>query len=123
MLEENLKAIRKSIDKETSPDSPVEIELLIIELSSLLGLSSECLALAKKKLKEAQLEILREQHEKNPDITGNKLKMIIDTRCADEDYLLTYADRLNAGLVHKIDGLRSVLSYEKQSMEFSKYQK
>ncbi len=41
-------------------------------------------------------------------------KDYISACCADEQYISDFADRVNSSCVHGIDGLRSILSAEKQ---------
>ena len=48
---------------------------------------------------------------------GNLARDFIAGVCADENRLLTLAERLNSTLVHQIDAVRSMLSYEKQTTE------
>ncbi len=44
---------------------------------------------------------------------------MIDAECNDEEALFVYADRINAGLSHSLDALRSVISLAKSEMENS----
>lgn len=46
----------------------------------------------------------------------NIIKHKIESECADEKQLYVLAERLNAVLTHQMDEVRSILSFEKQSM-------
>lgn len=49
-------------------------------------------------------------------LSGNVAKDFITGQCATENRLLLLAERLNSTLVHQIDAVRTLLSYEKQYM-------
>lgn len=48
-----------------------------------------------------------------------KCMKLLKSYCSKETATLEYADRLNAGLVHTIDALRSIISYRKSEMQNS----
>jgi hypothetical protein len=50
----------------------------------------------------------------------NIVKAVIESRCAEEKKLFMLADRLNATLTHQIDGIRSMLSFEKESAKMNR---
>jgi hypothetical protein len=47
----------------------------------------------------------------------NVVKMLIESRTKDEKRLVLLADKLNSTLTHQIDAIRSLLSFEKQSLK------
>jgi hypothetical protein len=47
----------------------------------------------------------------------NVVKMIIESRTKDEKRLVLLAEKLNSTLTHQIDAIRSLLSFEKQSLK------
>lgn len=52
--------------------------------------------------------------EKYLDSPATQLRVFLDSECSEERRLFHLADRLNATLSHRIDSLRSLLSFEKQ---------
>jgi hypothetical protein len=46
----------------------------------------------------------------------NIIKHLIEAKCSDEKRLYILSDRLNATLVHQIDEIRTLLSFEKASL-------
>lgn len=47
---------------------------------------------------------------------------IVNAACALEKRIYTLAERLNSTIVHQIDSIRSILSYEKESAKITKHQ-
>lgn len=112
-LNEKLNSIRKIIDMEIVDD----IESVMGKanaISGVIGLSAECKAQAKKQLELARMKafIELEGRQISPSV---QLKMI-DAHCSDELAAYEYADRLNAGITHQLDLLRTTISYRKEEM-------
>lgn len=53
--------------------------------------------------------------------SASNLKEYINSRLADWHYIKRRADRLNSAITHSLDGLRSILSKEKESMRIANY--
>lgn len=85
----------------------------IKKLVSLQYNASECKAIATKILKKAQAKELNEVDE---GMTATELKIHMEAECADEYYWQTLTDRMTANMSHSIEGLRSVLSAEKEEL-------
>jgi hypothetical protein len=109
-----LNSIRAMIDKDVSDCDIVDVDKKLKLLTQLLGLSAEANASAKKILLKKELDILKENKDSGlpPSVLNNLLK----AECFEESALLEYADRLNSGLVHCIDGLRSSVSLYKTEL-------
>ena len=120
-LSDKLKSIRDLIDVNTNEVDIDSITGHAQDLAAMIGLSAECKAEAKRKVEEARLISLRSLLG-DKKVTPSVLLKMADGAIADELYLLEYADRLNAGLTHKLDLLRSVISLRKTEMENSRYQ-
>lgn len=86
-----------------------------------LARSSEILAYAEIEEKKARAIHSKDLIEKEPKIGAMMLKEIVDGLTAPEAKLVTLADRLNSTLVHRIDALRTQISYVKADMERSRY--
>lgn len=116
-LTEKLEAIRKLLDVNTTD---VDIESVVNhgkELASMIGLSAECKAEAKRNLERARLIAIKSRM--NEGIGPSLLLRMADATCHDELYQFEYADRLNAGITHQLDFIRSVISLHKMELETS----
>lgn len=114
-LKDNLNSIRQAIDTDVSG---VDIDSLVDQgkmLASLIGLSAECKAEARKNLENARLIALKSLM--NDKISTNVLLRMADAVCSDQIYEYEYADRLNAGITHQLDYYRSVISLHKVELE------
>lgn len=116
-LKEKLSSIRVLLDVDVKD---VDIESVINkgkELSQMIGLSAECKAAARKELENAKLAAIITIEKKG--YSPSVLLKIAEAMCADEVEQFEYADRLNAGIVHQIDFLRSVISLHKTEKDIS----
>lgn len=118
-LTENLNFLRTEMDKTVSSDDTVGMVDKLEKLISLVGLSAECVAWSEKELKKKNLIVLIES--KNLDMPPSVLVKYMDGQSADELAVWKYADRLNAGLSHAMDGLRTIISLHKEEMNKSSY--
>lgn len=112
-LNEKLNHIRSIVDTELCED--VESALgLASQISSVIGLSAECKASAKKKLELARLRAMQEL--RGEDYPPSIMSKAIDAHCSDELAVYEYADRLNAAITHQLDIIRTIISYRKEEM-------
>lgn len=109
-------SIREVIDLDVDPENIDELQGKLMKLVNMVGLSSELKALAKRELLHAQAIALAGLDQK---LAPTVLKMRIEGQTADEESNLVYADRLNAGITHAIDSIRTVISLRKSEMEQS----
>lgn len=107
-------AIRESLDADIIDCDIVSVDNKLKKLSQLVGLSAEANASAKKFLLTKELEILKAN--KDTGYPPSVLNNLIKAECFEESALLEYADRLNSGLVHAMDALRSSISLYKQEL-------
>lgn len=113
-LREKLAYIRQQMDVDVKD---VDIQSVVnkgIELSQLIGLSAECKGESRKLLENARLIAIKS-------LTGQKLTpslvlKMADGACAEQLEVFEYADRINAGLVHQLDLIRTVISLHKQEL-------
>lgn len=108
------KAIREVIDSDVIDCDIITVDNKLKKLSQLTGLSAEANASAKKLLLQKELEILRAN--KDSGYQASVLNNLIKAECFEESALLEYADRLNSGLVHSMDSLRSSISLYKTEL-------
>lgn len=114
---EKIKAIRDVIDLNVDMTDLEGMQGKVLMLTQVIGLSSEVKARALKNFNSAKL-IAYATH-KQEKLTPNVLKIVIEGETAEESAMLEMADRLNAGIVHALDGLRTIISLKKTEMEKS----
>lgn len=117
-LKESLQSIRDLLDVNTAGVDTDSVAEHAQQLAAMIGLSAECKSEAKRRMEEARLIAIRAvlgEKKVTPTIC---LKMA-DGAIAEEIKAYDYADRLNAGITHKLDLLRSVISLRKTELETS----
>lgn len=112
-----LNAIRALLDIDVSNAIIEDVQAKLINLTQMLGLSAETKASAKKMLGDKEIEIfITKDLDK---LSPSKAMKLLNSYCAAEIATLEYADRLNSGIIHTIDALRSVISLHKTELENS----
>ena len=117
-LQENLNVIKLELETEVPEEDILAVESKLNKLSTLMGLSAETLKHAKKIVLERQ-KIIFSMADKN--MSPTMFKYYLEGEMADELSLYTYADRLNAALVHCSDSLRTIISKYKEELRLSNY--
>jgi hypothetical protein len=100
-------------------ENPEEISNRIAYLMSYMARSGNMLAQAKKDLRAKKtneisktiIKIAKASH-----LSATVQNALLDSICEEESYLVDWIERINRGCVHQIDGLRSLLSYDKEEM-------
>lgn len=116
-VDSNLKLIRDVIDTDPSGCDIDTVAELGKKLSSVMGLAAECQSQAQGLLKRANLIAIEQlRSEKLP---PSILMRVVDATCADDIARYEYACRISAGISHKLDYLRSVISLYKTELENS----
>ncbi len=106
--------IRSVIDSDVM-DCDIDTKVnKLLKLTQLMGLSAETKASAKKLLGLKEQRIFEGM---DVDMAPSKAIRFLNAKCAEENAILEYADRLNAAITHSIEGLRSVISLYKQEMQ------
>lgn len=90
----------------------------------LAELDFRCQWLARSAELEAEAQFLLDQKRGevanvHADKSATLLREIISRECAEENRLYKLAERLNSSLVHQIDAIRSILSFEKESRKLT----
>ena len=117
-LKEESKQIQDYLDIVVSND-PVELKDRIANLMVYMSRSGEMLAQAKKILRARKtseisktiISIAKEQC-----LSATVQNALLDSICEEESFLVDWIDRINRICTHQIDGLRTLLSYEKELM-------
>ena len=117
-LLEEANAIQSYLEIECS-GNPEEIMNRINTISVYMARSGEMLAQAKRQLRARKSKEIRETiisiADKNC-LSASVQNALLDSVCEEEAYLVDLLDRINATCKHQIDALRSLLSYEKESL-------
>jgi len=114
-IKSNLKAIRLIMDRSIIDTDIISVQNKLMDLVQVVSLSAECKASSRKLLEEKRLVNLKICE--NDSLPASILMKKIDAMCSDELALFEYADRINAGLTHILDALRSVISLYKVELE------
>ncbi len=112
----SLNTIRSVLDADVGGCDIDSVREKLLRLTSLMGLSAETMASAKKLLNEKEIGVFVTM---DPKMSPSIQKKYLDAHCKDQAAVLTYADRLNSSIVHCVDSLRTVISLYKSEMENS----
>ena len=111
----SLNTIRTCLDIDVVGAIIEDVQNKCLSLTQLMGLSAETTASAKKLLGEKEVEIfITKDLDK---LAPQKAMKLLKSYCSHEIATLEYAERLNSGLVHTIDALRSTMSLYKSEMQ------
>lgn len=116
-IEAKLKSIREIVDKDVTG---CDIETVLEhgkKLSSLAGLSAECMASAQKTLQFARRKAIIALDSKG--YGPSVLLKVADGECGMELATYEYAERLNAAISHQLDFYRTIISLHKTELENS----
>jgi sugar-specific transcriptional regulator TrmB len=121
-IKKEAETIQSYLDIVVSKD-PKEMAERISNLMSYMSRSGEMLARAKKELRARKtteisktiISIAKAQF-----LSATVQNALLDSICEEESFLVDWIERINRGCVHQIDGLRSLLSYEKEEMRLTK---
>jgi len=102
-------------------DEPTVLAERLAYCNVYLARSGEMLAQAKKLLNEATAAVFDAKGERLLKAGSQLAGKVIAGYCADEQFLCDWLDRVNRGLVHSADNLRSLLSYAKEGMRVNRY--
>jgi hypothetical protein len=110
-----LNAIRALVDIDVMNADISDVQNKCLNLTQMMGLSSETTASAKKLLGEKEVEVfITKDLDK---LAPQKAMKLLKSYCSQELATLEYAERLNSSIVHSIDALRSVMSLYKTEMQ------
>lgn len=116
-LASKLKAIRDLVDLDLSNLEINDVEAHGKRLASIIGLSAETMAQAKKQLDLRLLQAIKQLEGNN--YPPSVLLKLAQAECAEEAATYDYADRLNAGISHQLDYYRTCISKYKSELENS----
>jgi len=104
-------------------NNPEEISDRISQLMSYMARSGEMLAQAKRLLRSRKSVEIRNTImtvAKAERLSASVQNALLDSVCEQEAFLADWLDRVNKSCTHQIEGLRSLLSYEKEGLRLTK---
>ena len=121
-MKEEATKIQAYLDITVSSD-PAELVDRIANLMTYMSRSGEMYAKAKKVLRAKKtseisktiINIAKEQC-----LSASVQNALLDSICEEESFMVDWLERINRSCTHQIDGLRSLLSYEKEGMRLNK---
>lgn len=108
---EKVKAIKQAIELEVTAEDLEGLQGKLLRCINLFALSSEMCARATVNLRNAELKVVKEHG------VGTGAGMRLKAMTGREQGEMELADRLNAGLTHTIEGLRTMISLKKTEYE------
>lgn len=122
MMEDEIKEISGYLNI-TCSNNPQEIQERISTIMVYMMRTGEMLATAKKLLRKKKSDEIQNtilQIAKENCLSAKIQNALLDSIAEDESFLVDRLDRLNASCVHQLDSLRTLLSYEKESLRLNK---
>ena len=107
----------------TYSTNPEELQKRIIDLSGYMARSGEMLADAKRLLRSKKSAEIRQaiiEINKQAPLSASVQNALLESICEEECHLVEWLDRINRACTHQLDAVRSLLSYEKESLRLTK---
>jgi hypothetical protein len=114
-LKTSIEQIRNAMDVKVGLEDPVGIVTKLEALSSMAGLSAECIAWARKFYDTRLGLMLRSRDYQN--YTPAEKKILFAADASNEIFMVNYAESLNKDLHYNIESLRTMISYVKQDLQ------
>lgn len=119
-MKEEAQKIQDFLNITVSSD-PAELVDRIATLMTYISRSGEMYAQAKmllraKKTSEISKTIINIAKENC--LSASVQNALLDSICDEEAFMVDWLERINRSCTHQLDGLRSLLSYEKEQMRF-----
>lgn len=116
-IESHCQRIKAELERQVETSEIESVMDKLNNLSSLSGLSAEIVAEAKQLILQRQKPAILLAQKSN--VSASMQKAFVESECADEMMLYTYAERLNAAITHSLDALRTIVSMRKSELENS----
>ena len=121
-MEQEIKEISDYLNI-TCSNNPQEIQERISTIMVYMMHTGEMLADAKKMLRRKKSDEIQNtiiQIAKENCLSAKIQNALLESIAEDEAFLVDRLDRLNASCVHQLDALRTLLSFEKESLRLNK---
>lgn len=116
-LNEKINTIRGLLDVDVSDCDINDVESHGKRLAAIVGLSAETMAQSKKLYQGALLRAINGL--KDSGLSPSVMMKTAQAQCGEEEAVMDYADRLNAGITHQLDYYRTCISLYKCELENS----
>ena len=116
-IEFSLKEIQIAMEHNVSPEDIDLIQEKLCNLAGYLGTSAELIRYSRQLVLHKQQQVISACSTKG--VSPSILKQMVEADLWYEISLHDYATRINAGLTHVIDGLRTVISLYGKELELS----
>lgn len=113
-----LSEIETKLSTKIDVSNPDELMCKLNDLSNMTGLSSQSVALTEMFYNNKLGELIMQKEYVKMGATEKKI--LFASLASNEIYLMTLADRLNRGIVHSGEFIRSILSALKTEMQMAK---
>lgn len=113
----NCNRIKGELESQVETSNIESVMDKLNNLTGLSGLSAELVANTKQLILQRQKPAILLAQKSN--VSASMQKAFVESECAEEMMLYTYAERLNAAITHSLDALRTIVSMRKSEMENS----
>lgn len=114
-IESTLKQIQSAMEDKVSPEDIDGVQAKLCVLSGYIGTSAECIRYAKQAMLHKQRQVLGSNI--GAKHSPNILRQLVESELFYEVAMVDYANRINAGITHTIDALRTVVSLYGKELE------
>lgn len=111
----DLKYIRDILDQDIVDVDITSQQNKGYHLTQCVGLAAACKANARKILEQTKL--IKYAELKDQKLPPSVLLKVIEMQCADELALYEFSDRINAGISHALDMIRTAISLYKEELK------
>lgn len=121
-INKEAREIQDYLDITVSSD-PEEIVERISTLMSYMSRSGEMWIQAKRYLRKKKTSEINKTIiaiAKTGHLSATVQNALLDSICEEEAFLVDWLERINRACVHQIDGLRSLISYQKEELRLNK---
>lgn len=113
----NCNRIKGELESQVETSNIESVMDKLNNLTGLSGLSAELVANTKHLILQRQKPAILLAQKSS--VSASMQKAFVESECAEEMMLYTYAERLNAAITHSLDALRTIVSMRKSEMENS----
>lgn len=107
---------------ESAPsDDPVILAERLAMANVYIARSGRLLAEAKQMQDNAMVKAYEDNKESLTKVGNSLAQKILQAYCKESNFLVNWLDRINRGLVHSSDNLRTLISLAKENMRIGRY--
>ena len=114
-------AVMQAFMEAKPTDDPTILVERLAQANAYLALSGKLLADAKHLQNDQMTRLWNAKGDAFAKLGTTLAQKLLVAYCKDESYLVDWLDRINRGLVHSSDNLRTLISFAKENMRMSRY--